>query len=243
MSSTTWTPAAVASEARRWQGRLWRAVEAQHRVATLRLVDTLAEQVQLEALLEASKPAVPGEPALRHHYLLVTPFRYPAMHPGGSRFRAATDPGVFYGADELRTACAELGYWRWRFLQDSPALQRLAALPHTLFQVDVAGQCIDLTQGRFAADTAQWTASTDYAACQQLAGLARSAHIELIRYRSVRDPAGGMCGAVLTLAALAREPLAEQTWRLAVTRQRIQWQRDSVLHAASFEFPVTPPAA
>ena len=111
MSCTTWTPAAVASERRRWRGQVWRAVEAQHRVATLRLVDTLPEQAQLEQLLETSKPPLP-ETAQLQHYLLVTPFRYAPRHPGGSRFRSALDAGVFYGADERRTACAELGYWR-----------------------------------------------------------------------------------------------------------------------------------
>jgi hypothetical protein len=237
VSSTTWTPVAVASESRAWQGQVWRAVEAQHRVSTLRLVDTLAEQAQLESLLEASKPALPPAPGPRH-YLLLTPFRYPSMHPGGSRFRAATDPGVFYGANEPRTACAELGYWRWRFLLDCPDLQRLPALPHTLFQVGVAGLGVDLTSAPFNADAALWTAPRDYSACQHLSSQARAARLDLIRYRSVRDPAAGMCAAVLQPAALVTEPLVEQTWHLAVTRQHVQWQRDSVLHAESFEFPV-----
>jgi hypothetical protein len=235
VSSITWTPAAVASEAGRWQGNLWRAVEAQHRVSTLRLVDTLREQQQLEQLLETSKPALPAT-AASLHYLLTTPFRYPSHHPGGSRFRAATDTGVFYGADERRTACAELGYWRWRFLMDSPALLRLESLPHTLFQAEVAGRSIDLTRAPFARDAALWTASLDYSACQQLGATARTAGIEVIRYQSVRDPEQGLCAAVLTPAVFAAAPLAEQTWRLAVTRARIQWQRDSVLHLENFEF-------
>ncbi|MET0282699.1 MAG: RES family NAD+ phosphorylase [Steroidobacteraceae bacterium] len=235
MSSTTWTPAAVASEGRRWQGNVWRAIEAQHRVSTLRLVDTLEEQAQLEALLETSKPALPVTAAPRH-YLLLTPFRYPARHPGGSRFRAVSDGGVFYGADERRTACAELGYWRWRFLMDSPALPRLAPLLHTLFQSEVAGLAIDLRQPPFSAQAHRWTASQDYGACQQLGALARKAGIELIRYQSVRDPQAGACTAVLTPEAFTAAPLTEQTWRLTVTRQRVQWQRDSMLQPESLEF-------
>jgi hypothetical protein len=205
-------------------------------VSTLRLVDTLAEQAQLESLLEASKPEPPPQ-AVSRHYLLTTPFRYPSIHPGGSRFRAATDPGVFYGADELRTAAAELGYWRWRFLMDSPALDRLMPMPQTLFQVGVAGAALDLTQPPLAVDAPKWTARSDYAPCQQLAGCARAAGIALLRYRSVRDPEPAMCGAVLTPAAFEGEPVEEQTWHLSVTRERVQWQRDSALHAASFEFP------
>jgi hypothetical protein len=235
VSSTTWTPAAVASEGRPWRGGLWRAVEAQHRVSTLRLVDTLAEQAQLEALLETSKPAMPVTAAPRH-YLLLTPFRYPARHPGGSRFRAADDEGVFYGADQLRTACAELGYWRWRFLMDSPALLRLAPLPHTLFHCEAAGISIDLTQAPFNAQASEWTASRDYSATQRLGTAARAAGIQLIRYQSVRDPEAGTCTAVLTPDSFTATPLTEQTWRLTVTRERVQWQRDSVLQPDGLEF-------
>ena len=235
MSSSTWTPTAVASEARAWAGTLWRAVEAQHRVSTLKLVDTLAEQLQLELLLEASKPALPRKSAARH-YLLVTPFRYAAPLPAGSRFRGLADPGVFYGADERRTACAELGYWRWRFLQDSPALSRLDAVPHTLFHVGAAGLAIDLAAPPFAGDAARWMSPDDYSAYQALAITARAAKIEVIRYRSVRDPQSGACAAVLVSSALARQPDEEQTWHLSVTRERVQWRRDSVLHDERFEF-------
>ena len=59
---------------------LWRGVEAQHRVATMKLVDTLEEQAELERLLEDSKPPLPrGTASL--HYLLMTPFRYTSRHP------------------------------------------------------------------------------------------------------------------------------------------------------------------
>jgi hypothetical protein len=210
-------------------------VEAQHRVSTLRLVDTLREQAQLEALLEASKPALPAA-AASLHYLLATPFRYPSPHPGGSRFRAATDPGVFYGADERRTACAELGYWRWRFLSDSPALASLTLLPHTLFQSAVAAAPVDLTREPFVRDAARWTSPRDYSACQQLGAIARQAEVQAIRYQSVRDPQGGLCMALLTPAVFTAAPRVEQTWWLTVTRQRVQWQRDSVLHPENFEF-------
>ena len=119
---TTWTTHAVASEARPATADLWRAVEAQHVASTMALVDTVAEQAVLERLIERSKPPVPREVAgVGLHWLLFTPFRYPPP-PGGSRFRGPTDPGVFYGADHLRTACAEVGYWRWRHLRDTPGI-------------------------------------------------------------------------------------------------------------------------
>jgi hypothetical protein len=235
VSSTTWTPAAVAAEGRRWRGRLWRAVEAQHRATTMRLVDSLDEQAELERLLEDSKPPLPAA-ARGRHYLLVTPFRYPPRYPGGSRFRAATDAGVFYGAGEQRTACAELGYWRWRFLIDSPALLRLEPLAHTLFQCAVSAITIDLRAEPFARDAALWTSRDDYAHCQRLGTQTRAAGIGVIRYRSVRDPRGGTCAAVLDPAAFSTPPGEEQSWLLTVTRTRVSWQRDSVLHSQGFEF-------
>ncbi|MEP7311950.1 MAG: RES family NAD+ phosphorylase [Pseudomonadota bacterium] len=235
MSSSTWTPAAVASEGRAWAGSLWRAVEAQHRVSTLKLVDTLAEQLQLEQLLESSKPRLPQEYGARH-YLLVTPFRYAAPQPRGSRFRGLQDQGVFYAADERRTACAELGYWRWRFLQDSPALTRLDAVPHTLFRVGAAGRAIDLAAVPFVRDAVRWMARDDYSATQALGDTARAAKIDVIRYSSVRDPQAGACAAVLVPGALALQPDEEQTWHLSVTHERVQWRRDSVLIDERFEF-------
>ena len=114
MSSSTWTPRAVASEAANCRIEPWRAVESQHIASTRRLVDSNAEQALLEDILEASKPRAPAS-AAGLDYLLATPFRYPPWGRG-SRFRSAADPGVFYAADERRTACAELGYWRWRFV-------------------------------------------------------------------------------------------------------------------------------
>ena len=115
-----WTPAALSSEARPLQGRCWRLVEAQHRVSTLKLVDSLAEQALLEELLETTKPPVP--PECRHlHYLLATPFRYGA-YPKGSRFRrAGLTPGVYYASEAPETAVAEIAFYRLLFFAESPA--------------------------------------------------------------------------------------------------------------------------
>ena len=105
MSSSTWTPRAVASEARPVELALWRAVEAQYIHSTRRLVGSNAEQELLEEILDAVKPHLSDE-MRKFHYLLATPFRYPTTR-SGSRFRSAADPGVFYAAEERRTACAD----------------------------------------------------------------------------------------------------------------------------------------
>jgi hypothetical protein len=212
----------VFERARTARLELWRAVEAQHVVSTMVLVDTEEEQQVLEELLEGSKPPVP-DAARGLHYLLFTPFRYPPVHRG-SRFRHASDPGVFYGADLVRTACAELGYWRWRFLRDSPDLPSLEPGPQTVFRVAVRARTIDLRRPPHRHRRSKWTDPSDYTACQQLGRRAREAGIAVIRYESVRDPERGGCGAVLTPAAFARRaPLEQQTWYLTVSRERVRW--------------------
>ncbi len=235
MSLATWTPRAVASSAHRAELALWRAVEAQHVVSTMALVDTLDEQHVLERLLDASKPPVPaGAEAL--HYLLFTPFRY-GPPPGGSRFRGPTDSGVFYAADEIRTACAELGYWRWRHLRDTPAMTSMPGKPQTVFRTRVAADTIDLREPPLVRDRAAWTSPTDYGPCQRLAATARQAAVGAIRYESVRDPRHGGCCAVLDWRAFVRPaPIDAQTWSLSVTRERVVWQRSDALRSEAFEF-------
>ena len=199
------------------------------------LVDSLDEQAVLERLLDESEPPVPAA-ARRLHYLLFTPFRYPPP-PGGSRFRAGDDPGVFYAAEAISTACAELGYWRWRHLADSPALSAMPARAQTVFKVKVAGSAVDLRERPFVRDAGAWTAPNDYGACQRFAKAARQAPVQVIRYQSVRDPAHGGCAAVLAPAAFARSaPVAQQTWMLGVFRERVVWQHMHGAHAEAFEF-------
>ncbi|MEP6546492.1 MAG: RES family NAD+ phosphorylase [Gammaproteobacteria bacterium] len=238
MSSSTWTPRAVESESRRAQRRLWRAVEAQHIASTLRLVDSVEEQLLLERLLDASKPPVPPD-AGDLHYLLATPFRYTS--PVGSRFRAPANAGIWYGAEAQRTACAELGYWRWRFLRDSEVLQTLGPSPQTVFRAGIDGHLVDLTEMPFKRSRVQWTHPDDYAASQAFAGVAREANVDAIRYESVRDPLHGAALAVLRPCFKPRKPLEQQTWFLTVRRTVVIWQRED----ETFEFAANewrPPA-
>lgn len=200
-------------------------VEAQHVASTMKLVDSPEEQDLLEQLLEAGKPAIP-EAARPLDYLLGTPFRYPPL-PGGSRFRVGIDPGVFYGADSVATAGAELGYWRWRFLHDAVALERIEPVPHTAFAADVRTAAVDLRMPPFVQDAAVWTHPDDYTATQGFARVARAAGVGGIVYASVRNPEPGWCLALLTPEGFARrKPRAgTQTWWLVVTAEGVIWRR------------------
>ena len=216
MPSRTWTHAALSSERRRLSGVCWRVVEAQHRVSTMKLVDTLDEQSALESLVEATKPLIP--PDCRHlHYLLATPFRYGAPYPSGSRFRrAGMTPGVFYASRTPATAIAETTFHRLLFFADSADTPwPMDAGGLTAFSArfrTAAG--IDLTTQPFDADRTRWTHPTDYAPCQALADTAREADVDVLLYRSARD-AGGVNAALLACRAFSRpDPLERQTWRL-----------------------------
>jgi hypothetical protein len=235
MSSSTWTSTAVASETRRVIAEPWRAVEAQHRASTMSLVDSLAEQEQLEALIETSKPPVPAA-ALGLHWLLFTPFRYPTSKYG-SRFRRPYEAGVFYAAYERRTACAELGYSRWRFLTESPALGMIDTLPQTLFQVSIEGTAVDLREEPFSREKARLLDAGDHTYCQSFAEAARAGSVDAIVYQSVRDPEQGGCMAVLAPSAFAgKAPIAQETWSLSVTADRVIWQKSDVLSREALEF-------
>ena len=220
MSSPTWTPAALASEsASTTKACGWRFVEAQHRVSTLKLVDTLEEQSILESLIEMTKPVIPAD--CRHlDYLLATPFRYDAVPRTGSRFRRPGHAGgVFYASEESETAVAEIVFYRLLFFAESPATPwPREALEYTGFSVALAvNRAIDLRVPPFVEYRAIWMHPNRYEPCQELADAARSARLALIRYESVRDPRAGVNLAVLACGAFSEpRPIERHTWRIRI---------------------------
>lgn len=224
MSFTTWTPLALLSSARQWRGSVWRIIDAQYTAGAMKLVDTREEQDVLDQLLEAQLLKLPE---IFHQLdpLLAAPFR---SHPlrTGSRFRTATDPGVFYGAVKVDTACAEQGYWRWKFLNDVIDLTEIKPVAHIAFEADIATLAIDLRDSIFSRDAPQWNHKYSYGGTQALARSARSANLGGIRYASVRDPEHGECVAVLTPGAFVSNnphPVRE-TWWLRVRRTEVLWR-------------------
>lgn len=197
------------------EGTIWRLVEDQSRASTMKLVDSLDEQRVLEELLDPSKPPVP--PECRHlHWLLFTPFRYAAR--SDSRFRrAGATPGVFYAAERVETAVAELAFWRLLFFIESPDTPWPAnPQPLTAFAVEYAtALCLDLTVPPYEVDAARWTHPTDYEPCHAIADAARAQGCGAIRSVSARDPEQGMNVSLLNCAAFAaHRPRKRMRWRL-----------------------------
>ena len=216
MSSPIWTPDALSSEAVGIDGKYWRMVEAQHHVSTLKIVDTLDEQALLEDLIEDTKPQIPLE--CRHlHYLLATPFRYGSVYPHGSRFRrAGRTRGVYYAAETMMTAVAEMAFYRLLFFAEFARNPPGRATPPNTRPLPPRS----MRRGRLTSPAAARSRRrgvahpTDYAACQEIADVAREAGLEAIRYRSARDPKGANI-ALLTCRGFARaKPLEPQTWRI-----------------------------
>jgi hypothetical protein len=110
-----------------------------------------------------------------------------------------------------------MSFYRLLFFSEAPGM----VLPnrpveHTVFAVAcTTDRAIDLRAAPFDRDRHVWEHPTDYAGCQDVADAARSVDIQVIRYRSVRDPQrGGNC-AILKVAAFAeRRPKNEQTWHI-----------------------------
>lgn len=221
MSSNTWTPDALRSSAAKLSGKCWRVVEAQHQVSTMKVTDTLAEQRILEDLLEETKPPIPR--GCEHlDFLLLTPFRYSAKTPYGSRFRKANAvDGVFYAAEHPLTAISETAFHRTLFYAESPATPwPTNASEYTAFSCAFkSNRVCNIAKKPWLDDDGLYHLS-DYAASQAFADAARASGFEIIRYRSVRDPQGLANLALLNCTVFTkREPLERISWKLHLDAQ------------------------
>lgn len=212
------------------RGKLLRLVESQAQIATLQLVDTLAEQALLEELLETSKPRLPqADPAL--HYLLRTPFRYPPLR-WGSRFGRRHEPSLFYAALRLETALAEGAYYRfvlWAGMSSPPPSARILS-EHTSFEVRFqVRRGVRLHLPPFAAHAQRLEDRQDYSLTQGLGSAMRAAGVEAFEYRSARCPQGGLNVALYAPSAFAeRNPRNLQSWLCETTADYVAYKRAQV---------------
>lgn len=201
-----WQQCRGAEQIKPLRGRLVRLVESQEQVATLQLVDNLAEQGLLEDLLETSKPPLPqsAEPL---HYLLKTPFRYPPLR-WGSRFGTRYEPSLFYAALRLETAMAEAAYYRfvlWDGMASPPPSGRILS-EHSSFEARYqVERGIRLQQAPFSEHQQVLSHPSDYRPTQALGAAMRAARVEAFEYRSARCPLGGSNVALYTPQALAEK--------------------------------------
>lgn len=222
MSSSIWTRCAGSSRLLPLRLTPYRVVEAQHRIATRKLVDTLEEQRLLEELVETAKPPDPTRG--RRHYLLFTPFRYPPLRHG-SRFGTREERGIWYGAETLRSAFAEVAYYRLVFLEGTRANLDGIETPLTAFSARLStARGVDLVAAPFAAHRPGIASPVRYDETQALGRAMRDAGVEAFRYPSARDPEGGVNVGVFTPTAFgAAKPRGLETWHCTATRHQVEF--------------------
>ena len=237
MSPDIWTRCAGGSDrVHPIRVRPVRVVEGQHVLATRRLVDSREEQELLEELLERVKPPLADD--VRHlHYLLAAPFRYPPLRHG-SRFGTRRERGILYASENVAAAMAEVAYYRFVFRAGTRAVLPQTSIELTSFRLAVAtGRAADLTRPPFDAFRGALSSPTSYAESQALGAAARADGVEVLRYRSARDPRHGINLALLSPASLASpQPRGLATWHCVTTDARVEILRKDFRHNRLFAF-------
>ncbi len=236
MSSSIWTLCAGDSELRALRLSPWRVVEAQHQVSTRKLVDSTEEQILLEELIDRVKP--PDITGGRLHYLLFTPFRYPPLSHG-SRFGARHERGIWYGSVELRSAFAEVAYYRFVFLEGSRADLGTITTPLTAFTVSLRTvRGVDLNESPFDTYRTAIASPTSYGETQQLGDAMRASSVEVFFYPSARDIENGINVGVFVPTAFGKaKPRILETWHCAASRYRVDLTKGDYFTRRSFTFP------
>ena len=238
MSSSIWTRCAGDSEIRPLRVSPWRVVESQHHVSTRKLVDSLEEQELLERLIDEVKP--PDLTRGRIHYLLFTPFRYPPL-PHGSRFGTHTERGIWYGSADIRTAFAEVAYYRLVFLEGTRASLGTVTTALTAFTASLrTRRGVDLVMPPFDSHRREIASPSRYTATQALGATMRQAGVEAFRYPSARDAEGGVNIAAFVPAVFGTaKPRTLETWYCAATREGVDLAKGDWFKRRTFSFPRT----
>jgi hypothetical protein len=199
----------------------WRVVEAQHKVSTRRLVDTLDEQQLLEQIVDEVKPPIPAGPGFAGlHYLLSTPFRHPPLRHG-SRFGSSAERSLWYGAAAVETSLAEKAYYQLLFVEGTKAELKNLSCDWSAFTAHIAtDRAIDLTRPEFAAFHARISSPSSYGDSQKLGRDMRAGGVTAFTFTSARCPRCPLEGKVVGLfepVFASANPGELQTWRCIVT--------------------------
>jgi hypothetical protein len=236
MSLSIWTACAGKSRLRLFRAAPWRVVEAQHVSSTRKLVESVAEQDELERIIESTKPPLPAD--CEHlHYLLFTPFRYSPPLRNGSRFGTKQQRGIWYGSDQRETALAEVAYYRLLFLSGSTAELLPLTLPLSVFQAHIATEAgIDLTEAPFSEYSSQLSSPTSYDDAQRCGLEMCAAGVIAFRFDSARAPGGTNLGIFHPSAFSKPDPDTPESWTCTVTQTQIEYRPVNLPHRQTLVF-------
>lgn len=194
---------------------LVRIVEHQSTLSSYRATQNEERAVQLELLIEMTKPA---NPYRMWHPLIATPFRYKPPHPQ-ARFRPPYGKNVFYGALIEETALYEHAF---HFIKERRHLKiKTDTGVRTIFFVEANDT--HSTQLRHHADRVQIMNKDDYSASHQFMMI--NPKTTFIIYPSCRDPQQRDNVAVLDINHLEKNPKWESTIKFFYDnkQQQINW--------------------
>jgi hypothetical protein len=145
---------------------------------------------------------------------------------------------VLYGTGVVKTAAAEVAYWRHRFITRTTGRYENQQSWHGVFQLNLTASSVDLREVPFSTDAAAWLHPTDYSAPQAFAAAAREAGVACIFYQSVRYPTPAMCAAVLSTEPFAVKvpAISRRPWELTITSQEAIWRQ--IPFGECFAFPL-----
>lgn len=191
---------------------IYRIVESQEKVATMRLVDTLDEQSLLEQIIDNSKPI---DLYSSRHYLISTPFRYPPLEYG-SRFGTTLEPSLFYGAHSINTMLHETAYYSFYFQSGMTTPFSEPIINHkTSFQVTVdETQYLNLVDINDTEFQDKITNKADYNYSQSIGGVMREIGVLAFSYTSARDPNQGLNMGVFDINSIKGDPFCELQWEI-----------------------------
>lgn len=231
-------PSAAKFEFSSYRREVIRAVDGQQQSGISVLVDSFEAEALLDQLIDQAKPPVPQSvDAKKFHFLLSTPFRHPPLRYG-SRFGTRHDAGIFYAAEEERTALAETAYYLLVFLSGTKAKLQIRSERSTFRVRAICRQALDLSRSPFLTARTKLSSPTDYAAAQKLGREAREAGVTVIRYFSARDSDGGLCVAVLEPSALVGKPKNELNWLCLTQTDGVEFRlKTQTAEARRYAFP------
>lgn len=227
MSLPTWTPVVIASKSTQFSETLCRFVVKNAHSSIAKITDTDDELILVESAINRHVTTFDNE--FRDlHPLLQLPFKAKA-YPGGLRFRAQFDAGVFYGADTVKTAAAERGYHQHLFVKSSPELLNSGATPFTFFTVKIAMNLIDVRKPPFSKSPEHFSNKNSYIDSQRFASLVRLSGVPGIKYSSVRNPSAGSCVAMLSPSGfVSKQPASwDENWLCIADSKGARWLNES----------------